>query len=133
MQKGDLVFVYGTLRKGSHNDLSIQSGAAFVCNDAINGLMYQRGWYPGLKLLKDNGNDFDPSLPTVVGEVYEITDPRMPGHLDAYEGYPNLYSRSQVETRSSKLVWVYTYNLTVGENELIASGDWMNQEEQEAA
>lgn len=133
MKKGDKVFVYGSLRQGESNDLSIRSGAQFLCLDKINGLLYGVSWFPGVKLL-DTRSDFNPNLATVIGEVYEVTDDALPRQLDSYEGYPNLYDRRQVETERSHLVWVYTYNPTVGDNQLVSSGDWLNREsEREAA
>ena len=127
MKTGDLIGVYGTLRQGETADLSLRGGAEFLGISKINGKMYQRGWYPGLKLL-EKGNDYDPNKPQVTVEVYKITDAALPRHLDAYEGYPDLYDRQQVETDKSQLIWVYTYNYPVGENELIPSGDWLKQE-----
>lgn len=125
MKKGDKLFVYGSLRTGQGMDLSIRSGARFLCMDKINGLLYEPSWFPGVKRLDVDENDFNPNLSTVVGEVYEITDDAMPRQLDSYEGYPNLFDRIQVETERSHLVWVYTYNPTVGDNQLVSGGDWL--------
>jgi gamma-glutamylcyclotransferase (GGCT)/AIG2-like uncharacterized protein YtfP len=125
MKKGDLLFVYGTLRQGESADLSLRSGAEFVADDVINGNLYEVSWFPGVKLLSTN--DYDPSRPVVFGSVFRLNDEGLIRHLDAYEGYPNLYDRQQVETGGSRFVWVYTYRNSVGENQRIASGDWLNQ------
>jgi gamma-glutamylcyclotransferase (GGCT)/AIG2-like uncharacterized protein YtfP len=128
MKKGDLLFVYGTLRQGESADLSLKSGAKLIGADTINGLIYNIGWFPGVHLPKNTDNGFDPRLPEVHGEVFEITDDAMVRQLDNYEGYPNLYDRSQVETSRSRFVWVYTYNGSPGDNQRIVSGDWLNPE-----
>ena len=118
MKEGDLLFVYGSLRQGECADLSIRSGAEFVQEDEITGNIYNISWFPGVKLEGDN---------LVKGEVYKLIDASIIRHLDSYEGYPNLYDRSVVETKGGLRVWVYTYNHECGENERIASGDWLNQ------
>lgn len=120
MQKGDMLFVYGTLRQGECSDLSIRSGAEFVSKDEINGDLYDLGWYPGVKLGGDN---------LVRGDVFQLKDASIITQLDTYEGYPNLYDRSVVETKGGRQVWVYTINRECGDNERIASGDWLNKEE----
>jgi gamma-glutamylcyclotransferase (GGCT)/AIG2-like uncharacterized protein YtfP len=125
MKKGDLLFVYGTLRQGEANDLSIKSGAELVGDDSINGRLYDLGWYPGVKLLKNNG--FDHRLPSVTGTVFLLTDDNIVRHLDSYEGYPNLYDRSVVKTAEGREAWVYTYNDEVGDNQCIRTGDWTRQ------
>jgi gamma-glutamylcyclotransferase (GGCT)/AIG2-like uncharacterized protein YtfP len=123
MKKGSFLFVYGSLRSGEASDLSLQSGSRLVGPDRINGKLYEVGWYPGVKT--PESNDYDPRGPLVSGEVYELLDDGLIRHLDSYEGYPNLFNRHQVETERSRFVWVYTYNGTVGENQLVASGDWL--------
>lgn len=133
MKKGDKVFVYGSLRKGESADLSMRSGSRFLCFDRINGLLYGVSWFPGFKALDLPGNDFNPNLATVSGEVYEVTDDALCRQLDSYEGYPNLYTRIQIETERSHLVWVYVYNGEVGDNQLVVTGDWLNREERAAA
>ena len=126
MKVGDLIFVYGSLRQGESADLSLSSGCEFVGEDSVNGLLFDISWFPGVVLTKNSG--FDPKLPEVYGEVYRIKDAKMTRQLDSYEGYPNLYGRSQVETSRSRFVWVYTYNGIVGDNQRIMSGDWLNQD-----
>ena len=120
MKEGDLLFVYGTLRKGEGSDLSISSGAEFVSEDDINGNIYNLGWYPGVTI---GGNN------VVHGEVFKLTDASIIRQLDIYEGYPNLYDRSVVETKGGRRVWVYTINRECGENERIQSGDWLKENE----
>jgi gamma-glutamylcyclotransferase (GGCT)/AIG2-like uncharacterized protein YtfP len=120
MKEGDLLFVYGTLRQGEVADLSIHAGASYVGPDAINGDIYNLGWYPGVRLGSDN---------VVVGDVFKLGDASVIRQIDQYEGYPSLYNRSEVETKGGLRAWVYTINRECGENERITSGDWLNQTE----
>lgn len=123
--KGDLLFVYGTLRKGEAADLSKgQSawGVDYLATDEINGCLYHIGAYPGAKL--ESMPEFDPTKPAIVGEVFRTRDQSIIAILDAYEGYPYLYTRLQTMTRDGRLVWVYVYNPPVIPDQLIESGDW---------
>jgi gamma-glutamylcyclotransferase (GGCT)/AIG2-like uncharacterized protein YtfP len=124
MQKGDLVFVYGTLRKGERADLSRYQqsfGVSYMGPDHISGMLFHLGAYPGVKLTTD---EFGEEHPSVVGEVFRILDASITTILDAYEGYPSLYQRSEVTTARGRKVWVYTYNHPVREEQLIIGGDW---------
>lgn len=136
MKKGDLLFVYGTLRKGERADLSKSQGhfnTCYVGNDSINGLLYHLGAYPGLKLLSEESEeDFNPAFPSVLGEVFIIQDSSAAAILDAYEGYDandpkcGLYDRTKILTKAGRLVWVYVYNHYISEDQLIETGDWKN-------
>jgi gamma-glutamylcyclotransferase (GGCT)/AIG2-like uncharacterized protein YtfP len=134
MKKGDLLFVYGTLRKGERADLSRSSHSMcvdFVGEDRINGEMYNLGWYPGLKTTT---REFvKPDEPIVEGDVFRIRSSSVVPFLDAYEGYPNLYNRIETRTASGKVVWVYTYNHAVSESQLVRAGNWRQRIEQGAA
>ena len=128
MRKGDIIFVYGTLRKGERADLAKQSGSFGVCflgNDTIGGKMYHLGAYPGVK----DAADYDAGKPTVEGEVFLIVDASIIAVMDAYEGYPHLYDRKQVLAKSARNVWVYVYNHPTTSEQLIMSGDWVKNRE----
>lgn len=125
MEKGEFIFVYGTLLKGERADLSrtgTQFGVSFMGTDYINGLLYHLGAYPGLKPVEVEV--FDEKRPSVAGEVFRILDPSITSILDAYEGYPSLYNRRQVPSLRGRLVWVYTYNHPVRPEQQIITGDW---------
>lgn len=133
MQKGDFIFVYGTLRRGQHADLTRSAhnfGASFRGEDDINGLMYHLHAYPGVQLLKDVGPAFDGDKPTIHGEVFLIREQALVSLLDCYEGYDadnptqGLYNRCEVETKRGRKVWVYIYNGRVTKDQLIDGGDW---------
>jgi gamma-glutamylcyclotransferase (GGCT)/AIG2-like uncharacterized protein YtfP len=130
MEKGDLIFVYGTLRRGERMDLRKQSlnfGVSFISNDKINGQMYLVGTYPGVKAVQTR---FQANQPTVVGEVFRIIAPAIVAVLDAYEGYQSdnptsgLYDRIQTQSQRGRTVWAYIYNPPVRDEQLIESGDW---------
>ena len=71
-----LVFVYGTLRIGQRNDINLKTPAPlFVGMAKVNGQLYSRGWYPGLRLGGDQW---------VEGEVYDIS-PELLVQLDVLE------------------------------------------------
>lgn len=128
MQKGDLVFVYGTLRHGESADISKKfEGIVPVGVDRINGQIFDVGWYPGLKPVSEDF-DFLTGEPKVTGEVYIIPDEKAVSRLDEYEGYPALYGRREFETESGKTVWAYVYNRPVQYHDIVVSGDWKQRE-----
>ena len=114
-----LVFVYGTLRRGSVGAMSIRfPEARFIAEAKVTGCLYDLGAYPGLIL--------DGSNTLVNGEVYEVDDELL-DELDAFEASSH-YLRKQVELSPGgrKTCWTYEpdpdfYSL----NTLIPSGDWL--------
>lgn len=133
MKKGDMIFVYGTLRSGERADLaksSHQFDVARVGNDVINGKLYHLGAYPGVMTpAYPEPVVFDYSKPLVHGEVFLVLNTSIMALLDAYEGYPTLYDRVQVPTARGKTVWVYIYNHPVTSDQLIEGGDWCRNRE----
>jgi gamma-glutamylcyclotransferase (GGCT)/AIG2-like uncharacterized protein YtfP len=133
MKKGDLILVYGTLRKGERADLSsgfYSYGVDFIGPDRVNGRLYHLGAFPGVKGLSHDFA-FHEDAPVVTGEVFRIRDQSIVALLDAYEGYRSeepdrgLYDRQQAMTEIGRKVWVYTYNGMIHEDQRIASGDWV--------
>jgi len=115
-----LVFVYGTLRRGSSGAMSIRfPNATFVDDAKVSGRLYDLGAYPGLRL--------DDSDSSVVGEVYEVDDEAL-NELDAFEASSN-YLRKQTEVSigaDKTNCWTYepdpeTYSFL----HPITSGDWI--------
>ena len=128
MKKGDLIFVYGTLRLNERASLGTNERAAdvkYVGDDLVNGLLYNLGGYPGLKI---TDLTFSESRPTVVGEVFRLLTDSIVAVLDAYEGYPFLYGRQTMRTQGGLSVWAYTYVPTVPLSSLIVNGDWCNRD-----
>jgi gamma-glutamylcyclotransferase (GGCT)/AIG2-like uncharacterized protein YtfP len=115
-----LVFVYGTLRRGSTGALSIRfPNSKFVSDAQVSGSLYDLGAYPGLLLNESNS--------LVIGEVYEVHDETL-HRLDEFEASSN-YVRKQVEISlgaGRERCWTYepdpdSYSF----NKLITSGDWI--------
>ena len=115
-----LVFVYGTLRRGSARAMSIRfPNSQFVADAKVSGSLYDLGSYPGLLLNESNS--------LVVGEVYEVDDEVL-NELDDIEA-SSYYSRRQVEISLGtqlKVCWIYEPNPeSYSLNTLIPSGDWI--------
>jgi gamma-glutamylcyclotransferase (GGCT)/AIG2-like uncharacterized protein YtfP len=71
-----LVFVYGTLRLRQRNDINLKTPSPlFVGMAYVQGQLYSRGWYPGLRLGGDQ---------RVEGEVYDISSELL-AQLDVLE------------------------------------------------
>lgn len=130
IKPGELVFVYGTLRKGERAARMLEGDAEYIGNDRINGNMYHLGAYPGFKdpSLDSKGEPipFDPNKPSILGEVHYVRTHALTAVLDAYEGFPYLYTRCVVLTAKDRPVWVYVYRNPVTQDQLIETGDWKN-------
>ena len=115
-----LVFVYGTLRRGGVRAMPDLFPAAKFIDDAnVKGSLYDLGAFPGLLL--DEANSL------VIGEVYEVDDETL-NKLDEIEASTH-YWRKQVEISvadSSSLCWVYESDPKYYFHRvLITSGDWI--------
>lgn len=121
MKQGDFLFVYGTLRRGERASLEDNSAVLFRSEAKINGEMFHLGAYPGITF--DPGF-FDPELPVVEGDLFFIRDTSITPILDAYEGYPHLYGRTQTVTECGKKVWAYFYKGNLEGKEPLRVGDW---------
>ena len=115
-----LVFVYGTLRRGSARAMSIRfPGSRFVADAKVSGSLYDLGAYPGLLL--------DESNSMVIGEVYEVDNETL-SKLDDFESSSH-YWRKQVKISlgtHSKKCWIYAPNPEAfSRRTLITSGDWI--------
>lgn len=126
MNKGDFLFVYGTLRRGERADLTRSREVDFICEDLINGEIYNLGSFPGAKAVPEH---FDPGKPAIKGDVFQIRDTSITTVLDAYEGYPDFYNRIQTESATGLHVWVYTFNADIPAEKVIPSGDWKARHE----
>jgi gamma-glutamylcyclotransferase (GGCT)/AIG2-like uncharacterized protein YtfP len=115
-----LVFVYGTLRRGSGRAMSIRfPKSRFVAEAKVSGSLFDLGAYPGF-LLEDSNS-------LVVGEVYEVDDETLK-ELDDFESSSH-YWRKQVKISlgaQSKKCWIYAPNPEAFSRRiLITSGDWI--------
>ncbi len=126
----ELVFVYGTLRRGGSNAFRMD-GAEFVGPATVGGALYRISWYPGL-VLDDEGR--------VTGEVYRV-GPELLRALDEFEGLAageiegSEYRRVRVEAVLGSQpdekrvdVWIYEWTGPVEREKRIKSGDWLDAE-----
>ena len=115
-----LVFIYGTLRRGSARAMSIRfPGSRFVADAKVSGSLFDLGVYPGLLLEESNS--------MVIGEVYEVDNETL-SKLDDFESSSH-YWRKQVKISlgtHSKKCWIYAPNPEAfSRRTLITSGDWI--------
>lgn len=124
----ELVFVYGTLRRGGSNSFRMD-GAEFVASGKVAGRLYVISWYPGLVL--DGGAE------TVDGDVYRVGAGQLAA-LDEFEGISANeiegaeYRRVKTEVRTGEdevlVAWSYEWKGPVEESKRILSGDWLQVE-----
>ncbi|HEX7177940.1 MAG TPA: gamma-glutamylcyclotransferase family protein [Pyrinomonadaceae bacterium] len=115
-----LVFIYGTLRRGSPRAMSISfPNSKFIAEAQVSGQLYDLGAYPGLLLEESNSS--------VTGEVYEVDDEILQ-RLDDFEASSN-YLRKQVEISLGahrQVCWTYEPDPEFySPRTLITSGDWI--------
>jgi gamma-glutamylcyclotransferase (GGCT)/AIG2-like uncharacterized protein YtfP len=115
-----LVFVYGTLRRGSAQSMFARFPTSqFIAEANVNGSLYDLGAYPGLLV--------NESKSPVTGEVYEIDDETLK-KLDDFESSSD-YWRKQIEISlgsQRRMCWTYEPNPeSYSLHTLITSGDWI--------
>jgi gamma-glutamylcyclotransferase (GGCT)/AIG2-like uncharacterized protein YtfP len=129
----DLLFVYGTLRKGNVNAMAqyLASHAEFVTDGWFQGRMYRISYYPGVIASEDQTD-------RIYGEVYKLSDPQaMLNVLDDYEeradhhDQPAEYQRANVSITAINAtvyesVWIYLYQWSVEGKKQISRGDFMH-------
>jgi len=118
------VFVYGTLRKGQRNDInSFHPPPLFIGIAWLEGQLYSRGWYPGIRLGGEQ---------SVLGEVYKVSA-QVLAQLDVLEEVAPVssgeYQRIQmdVECAGQPLVCdIYELSADVAaQSPVIEEGDWV--------
>ena len=123
-----LVFVYGTLRRGGSNDFRM-AGAEFISPGTIMGRMYRIDWYPGLVL--------DGSGDEIRGEVYSV-GPDLLADLDMFEGlsageiegseYRRVRTTVVQQDSMTLTAWVWEWLGMTDESQRISDGDWLKNE-----
>ncbi|WP_232321886.1 gamma-glutamylcyclotransferase [Photobacterium jeanii] len=112
----ELVFVYGTLRRGESNHALLQHakclGEAVVSSGYV---LHDLGPYPGVIVDKH-------SQAPLHGEVYQV-DSETFAALDRLEEYPTGYDRELVVTPYGA-AWLYVYLHSVTHAPVISNGDW---------
>lgn len=115
----EIVFVYGTLRKGGSNHHRM-AGAVERGPATVRGRLYQVDWYPGL-LLDETGVE-------IRGEAYEV-DATTLAALDDFEGshYRRVSVRVMPVDGGAPIdVWIWEYIVSVDGLREITSGDWFD-------
>ncbi len=120
-----LVFVYGTLRRGGSNHFRME-GAVFQGAASVRGRLYRIDWYPGL-VLDENGGG-------IAGDVFAVE----PGHLRELDDFEGLsadgvegteYRRVQVpvtlESGTRVEAWIWEWRGPVERFPEVAGGDWL--------
>jgi gamma-glutamylcyclotransferase (GGCT)/AIG2-like uncharacterized protein YtfP len=125
---GELVFVYGTLRRGGSNAFRMD-GAEFITSGKVEGRLYVISWYPGLVL--ERGSE------TVEGDLFRVGPDQLVA-LDEFEGISANeiegaeYRRVKTEVTTMDnqvlLAWSYEWKGPVEESKQIPSGDWLQAE-----
>ncbi len=114
MDAGELLFVYGTLRRGgSHHRLLGDAELLGAWVSRPHYRMLDMGPYPALVM----GDE------AVAGEVYRIDSDMLPS-LDAYEGCPGDYCRERADTPFG-VAWVYLWDRPLPAVSVVRGGDWL--------
>jgi len=96
----ELVFVYGSLKRGNANHRQL-AGASFLGPATVAGLhLYDLGPFPMAVLVPD-----DPDA-QLLGELYSVS-PQLLTALDRFEGAPRLYERQRHRLSDGRAVWLY--------------------------
>ena len=129
-EAGELVFVYGTLRRGGSNSFRMD-GAEYVSAGKAGGAMYVISWYPGLVLDMEEGH--------VLGDLYRV-GPEQLAALDEFEGLAaNELEGSEYRRVKTEVVlldnpygavqaWVWEWKGEVNPSRKVHSGDWLDVE-----
>ena len=131
----ELLFVYGTLRRGFSRHVFLERlGAQFVGRASTQAELHDLGKFPGAKKSKRREA-------RVTGEIYRLANPeRALKVLDAVEGLRGgaptggmfRRERAQVSFPNGKhtLAWVYWLNNWKGPRRRVRSGDYAENSEQ---
>ncbi len=127
-QEPEIVFVYGTLRRGGSNHFRL-AGAEFVSAATVTGRLYRIDWYPGL-VLDETGDE-------IRGEAYRV-DAELLAALDLFEGLSageiqgSEYRRVCIpvvrQDSRTLTAWVWEWLGITDESQRIPDGDWLKNE-----
>lgn len=124
-----LLFVYGSLRRGSGHAMSswLSERAVWEGEASVEGALYRVSWYPALVPASGAGQ--------VRGDLYRLPSSLLP-ELDAYEDIgpqaDDEYRREQGLVQAaggSHMAWIYWYVQTVEGMEPVPGGDWLQYQE----
>lgn len=113
-----LVAVYGTLKRGHHNNRLLER-----CKLVDSGktkekfTMYSHGGFPSIA----KGGQKDTNIEV---EVYEVPNKAISDNLDMLEGYPGWYDKEVTEVNDKK-AYIYTMQESNNSNRpIVESGSW---------
>lgn len=117
--KINLVFVYGSLKKGKNNH-RFMGNSKFIGQAYMEGAeLYDVGAFPALKFVDDT------SL-LVQGELYEVTEKTLKT-LDILEGHPDYYRRyfcTCLMDNKSIPCYVYEYAYPLDKKPRLGRANW---------
>lgn len=115
-----LLFVYGTLRKGEGNYPLLENARPCGMGVTRDGFaLVDIGPFPGM--IRKPGY-------RVVGEVYEV-DERVLLNVDRLEGHPGFYRRIRITLADGRVAWCYLYPESESEDAMVIdSGDWCSRD-----
>lgn len=123
----DLLFVYGTLRRGAQNEYAayLHAGSTFVGVGHMPGKLYHINWFPGAIYIQH-------AITYVTGDVFRLHRPaEMLTFLDDYEDTAadgtGIFIRQALPIAvlgQTSPAWVYLYNCSTDNLVLIESGDY---------
>ena len=113
-QERQLVFVYGTLKRGEKNHHWLE-GASWQGEAELSGvLLHDLGPFP-MAVIGEG---------TAIGEVYAVEEYGL-ARLDELEGYPRLYDRQMLSLNDGRRAWVYLGRpRQVRHAPLVVGGSW---------
>ena len=118
MKNSNLVFVYGTLMDGLHNNYILKNGGAKLISKAItqHSFVMLASSYNGIPFVVDVPTDcVTGSTPQSIwlenatninGEVWSCDDETL-AMLDRLEGHPKWYKRQQINTYTNAHHWAF--------------------------
>lgn len=128
-----LLFVYGTLRRGSHHPMSrlLALHARYQGAGHLNGRLYRLGRYPGA-VISQRPNDW------VRGDIYEMKVPQaLLARMDRYEGldsgrrclgeYQRAIAAIHLDNGTIRQAWMYLYKKSVNRRKRMGAGDYLRQ------
>jgi len=131
LSREELLFVYGSLRRGLNHPLHqvLSAHAEFVADAACPGQLFDLGLYPGAVFEPRAGD-------SIQGEIYRLTDAAtVLAALDAYEectpafAQPHEFERIRVSVRAAGggecLAWAYAFRADLDFANPIAGGDYI--------
>lgn len=118
----NLIFVYGTLKKGYWNHYLLENNHTNFVRKAKTKNKYSLTLRGAIPCLFKN-----PETSQIQGELYEVSNYVM-SRLDRLEGHPFVYCREQIEIEGYKeKAWCYFYhpiNIREYNHDIIKSGKY---------